>query len=378
MNGSRASLWLVIAAALACSARAPLGEPSTGVGGAGSGGSSAGSSAGGAGTGGLGGVAGTAGQTSPPLTGGAAGSGGGGLGGSAGSGGSGGKTVSGSSAHGHPDASKQYPAYDGFTLYLVEEFDEPLDLNGDAFWTWSDGQIPASRVAFVEEQIDFTDGKLVLTATDEVSGELRSRFNAFRWGRYEASIRAPATAASFIHSMFVFRTPGNILWREIDVEILGDHPNTVNTNLIMAENTGDWSSSIQETTLDYPFGGSPAQSLPPGFGNRDAFHVYAFEALPDSITWYVDGLPIRRKQAGVGDNELDVPQESMKIMMNLWVFVSAGLGGDPSQNQYPFSAEYEWFRFYRWDQDDRYPCEPLPECLDPDDLVNSRNNDKEP
>ena len=36
---------------------------------------------------------------------------------------------------GHPDPSKSYPSYPGFTLALVEEFESPLDLDNDPIWT---------------------------------------------------------------------------------------------------------------------------------------------------------------------------------------------------------------------------------------------------
>ena len=50
--------------------------------------------------------------------------------------------------------------------------------------------------------------------------------------------------------------------------------------------------------------------------------------------------------------------------MNLWIFAMAGgFGGDPTRNQYPMAAEYEWFRFYKWDQETRYPCADPPGCL---------------
>ena len=40
---------------------------------------------------------------------------------------------------------------------------------------------------------------------------------------------------------------------------------------------------------------------------------------------------------------------------------------------YPFTGEYDWFRFYKWDQDDKYPCA----CLPADDKDLSANNPKE-
>ena len=69
------------------------------------------------------------------------------------------------SVSGHPDPSKTYPSYPGFTLALVEEFDSPLDLDSDPIWTWSDGGLFEGDVRFVKQQIRFEDGKMKITAT---------------------------------------------------------------------------------------------------------------------------------------------------------------------------------------------------------------------
>jgi len=60
--------------------------------------------------------------------------------------------------------------------------------------------------------------------------------------------------------------------------------------------------------------------------------------------------------------------------MNLWTFDGSGLGGDPGANEYPFAAEYDWFRFYKLDTETTYPCAPTPRCLPAADLDQSKNN----
>jgi hypothetical protein len=68
----------------------------------------------------------------------------------------------------------------------------------------------------------------------------------------------------------------------------------------------------------------------------------------------------------------------MKTMFNHWVFNGTAFGGgDPAKNVYPFTGEYDWFRFYKWDQDTAYPCDPIPACLPADDKDFSDNNPKE-
>lgn len=289
---------------------------------------------------------------------------------------------------GHPKAGFDYPKRDGFTLALVEEFDAPLDLDQDPIWTWSDGGLAEGAVRFVKDAISFKDGMMHLTATQSPapgsdsyaepvrngdrgfvaakplrSGEIRTKFNNYRYGRYEVRLKPPTSDGNFVSTLFTFRTPKFESWREIDIEVTADQPKAVGTNLIFGNNVGAWNPSIQEFSY---------QPLPDNKGHQGEFHTYAFEWLPDSITWFVDDVMVREKKAGSG---LNVPEKSAKIMMNLWIFATAGgFGGDPTKNVYPLHAEYDWFRFYRWNNEDKYPCGTPPGCLPAEDRVKSKNN----
>jgi hypothetical protein len=387
----RVTLAWSCALAVACSTPPPS-EPdpsqprAAGAGSGSQGGAGGGQPVGGSSSGGSGAPSGGGGAPS-----GATG-GGGGSGASAGSAGAG-PGVAG--VLGHPNAATAYPKRDGFTLALVEEFDSALDLDKDPIWTWSDGGLPEGGVRFAKDAISFKDGKLVITASKQnmpgsdsyaepvtdgpagfvptkplKSGELRTKFNNFRYGRYEARLQPPTSSGNFISTLFAFRTPKFQDWREIDIELTADKPTTVGTNIIYANNVGAWNESIQEF-FDMLPQGAGAMGLPGGFNHQGAFHTYAFEWLPDSITWFVDDVPVRKKTGG----GLPIPEKSAKIIMNLWVFATAGgFGGDPTKNAYPLSAQYDWFRFYRWDGDKSYPCASPPGCLAADDRDKSKNN----
>jgi beta-glucanase (GH16 family) len=290
---------------------------------------------------------------------------------------------------GHPGPGP-YPAYSGFTLALVEEFDAPLDLDNDAIWTWSDGGLAEGMVRFIKEQITFQSGNMILTADTKpaalsippksyaengnvaqkalVSGELRTKYNDFRYGRYEVRLKPPTSNGNFISTLFVFRTPKNLFWREIDVELTANNLAGLGTNVYRQDNnTTGYDGAFADVGLDPISGMTNVQQ---------DFHIYAIEWMPDHINWYVDGQLTRTKDATHGNNKtVTVPEMSAKILMNLWIFDGNGFGGTGT-NQYPLKATYDWFRFYKANApvETTYPCTPTPGCLPPGDVIRSKNN----
>jgi hypothetical protein len=88
----------------------------------------------------------------------------------------------------------------------------------------------------------------------------------------------------------------------------------------------------------------------------------------------VDGVKIHEY---AGTANIPIPTLSTKIMMNLWIF-SGTTFGDGANNKYPFTAKYDWFRFYKLNTETTYPCSPTPGCLpDADKTISSQNNPKE-
>lgn len=275
-------------------------------------------------------------------------------------------------------------------MSLVEEFDEPLDLDNDPIWTWSDGGLGEGIVRFVKEGVQFEDGKMKIYARDDLkvpiqqcshaesdilppkrltSGELRTRYNQFRYGRYEVSMKAPSVQpgdttinGNYIATMFVFRDAKFRHWREIDIEATGDSPQSVTTNVLHADNTAYWNPFIAR-----------AVEIRAPFNARDDFHTYAFEWLPESVTWYIDGEEVRSHHCRDG---VPVPDLSGKIMMNLWIFGGDGFGGkEGDNNRWPMHTEYDWIRFYRWDGEETYPCPGMStSCLTEDDKFLTSNN----
>jgi beta-glucanase (GH16 family) len=288
-----------------------------------------------------------------------------------------------------------YAAYPGFTLKLVEDFDEPIDLASDPVWTYSDGFGDNRYTRYKKDAISFAGGKMIITATNDgvvntgypsyaegtlsqfpapvagtatvKSGELRTKHNNYRYGRYEFRIKAPAFTANgnFINDAFTSRAPWWQQCREVLFDITpANNRASAGTNMVWADNPASYAAS----------GGSYVAEpilVPDGGTIFDDFHVHVFEILPTTVTWFVDGARIRQ-ETGTGTK---LPEKSMKIMASLWVFPGSGWGGGlPVNNVYPMHSEIDWIHFYKYDGDDTYPCSPTPSCLPLEDRDYTKNN----
>jgi beta-glucanase (GH16 family) len=77
--------------------------------------------------------------------------------------------------------------------------------------------------------------------------------------------------------------------------------------------------------LNYFAGGKPrgAKTIALPFDASKAHHHYAFEWLPDSIKWYVDGELVHEVFAGNG--KMPIPTASGRVMSNIWAAKSTTL-----------------------------------------------------
>jgi beta-glucanase (GH16 family) len=306
---------------------------------------------------------------------------------------------------GHPDPTITYPIHAGYTLYLAEEFNDPIDFSTDPNWAWSDGNVPGGSVRFVQSQITFAGGDMLLTAinkpagvtppalsfaqnstaeapTLQISGEMRTKFNNYRYGWYEARYKPPTSTGNFISTFFIFRTPQKQDWREIDIELTpagtgSPGPGGVGTNVYFYGTPAMPNGNLGYNQNGVHNDGNEMVPLPNGITNNQAdFHVYAFEWQPTFIKWYVDGTLVRTKMATAG---VPIPDQSAKIFANLWIFGSDNAfgGNTPENNVYPLTATYDYIRFYRLNDttmEPTYPCSPTPTCVLLADNLESKNN----
>lgn len=174
-----------------------------------------------------------------------------------------------------------------------------------------------------EDNVTFEEGIMKLTIDSDgenakpkwSGGEYRTR-KFYHYGMYEVKMK-PIKNDGVVSSFFTYTGPSDSNpWDEIDIEFLGKDTTRIQFNYF-TDGVGQ-----HEYIHDL------------GFDASEEFHIYGFEWLPDSITWYVDGEAVCQAT----DN---IPSTPGKVMMNVW----PGTGVDGWLNVFdgtvPLSAEYD-------------------------------------
>jgi beta-glucanase (GH16 family) len=306
----------------------------------------------------------------------------------------------------------KYPKYPGFNLEVAEDFNTadwtgglkwaPGYVSNDAVWEPSDGGFSGNRVRFSPDNIVFKNDAMYLRidsipqpasfsksegdnceadgvttnlqfctsqnpnggvkfapAADFKGGEIRTKNNHFRFGRYEVDIdppdrTGPNSADGFIAAMFTWFTPRDFHWRENDVEILGSKANTFLTNIFFSNKNPVWDANIESSNQN---------TAVPGTYDPRQPHTYAVEWLPASVKWFVDGNLVRTYGTGTLKAGVEISQLSTKVVMNFWLMAGGAVGGAGANNQYPLETKFDNFRYYRWDNDGDKKAYPEAACL---------------
>ncbi|TJY01304.1 glycosyl hydrolase family protein [Lactobacillus amylovorus subsp. animalium] len=179
-------------------------------------------------------------------------------------------------------------------------------------------------------QVNFKDGKMQLSINKDeentkipyISGEYRSNQN-YHYGLYEVSMK-PIKNDGVVSSFFTYTGPSeHNPWDEIDIEFLGKDTTGVQFNY--------FTNGLGHHEYFYKL----------GFDASEAFHTYAFEWLPDSITWFVDGKKVHTATE-------NIPQTPGKIMMNVWPGIGVDSWLKPFDGTVPLKAEYDWVKFTQY------------------------------
>ena len=125
--------------------------------------------------------------------------------------------------------------------------------------------------------------------------EIRSK-QSVGYGRYEAVMQI-GKGAGLVSGFFTYTGPhaGNP-HDEIDIEFLGKDPSKIQFNYWHKGKRGKYA------TFDLPFDASAAP------------HLYAFEWLPDRITWYVDGVAYYSTEP----DDAFIPQTAGQLYFSHW------------------------------------------------------------
>lgn len=142
----------------------------------------------------------------------------------------------------------------------------------------------------------------------------------FQYGYVEARLKIPAGRGLW-PAFWMLPASHNDAAGEIDImEVIGHHPSTL------------------ETTY-HRFGHREAASTHAGTDLSKAFHTFAVDWRPDSITWYLDGREVFR-------TERDIIREPMYLILNL--AVGGDWPGPPNDaTEFPATMQVDYVRVWQ-------------------------------
>ena len=219
---------------------------------------------------------------------------------------------------------------------------------------WSNGDV--FNVVWKSHNVHYENGIMRLGITEEkatawidgadveyqyTAGEARTQ-NYYHYGDYEVYMKPsanPGTASTF----FVCTGPYDLkdgvpnAHDEIDIEFLGNDTTHVQFNFFV-DGIG---AGVNEYMYDL------------GFDASEDFHRYGFRWLSDSITWFVDGVPVYKvttdtsvKEGGNLKVVEKLPSTAGRILTNYWCGNERAWGwmGTYVGNAKDQGTEYKWIK----------------------------------
>ncbi len=193
---------------------------------------------------------------------------------------------------------------------------------------WSNGSM--FDCTWRADNVSFEDSIMKLTIDSDgenakpkwSGGEYRTK-EFYSYGLYEVKMK-PIKNDGVVTSFFTYTGPSDSNpWDEIDIEFLGKDTSKVQFNY--------FTDGIGDNEFIYDL----------GFDASEEFHKYAFEWLPDSITWYVDGEAVHKATK-------NIPSTPSKVMMNAWPGTGVNDWLNAFDGAVPLSAEYDWIRITKY------------------------------
>ena len=155
--------------------------------------------------------------------------------------------------------------------------------------------------------------------------------DSFKYGRFEASIKAPGKEG-MLTSLFTYfdGLPGDTWasskWNEIDFEIMGRYFNDVQFNTI----TPNQANHVRHQYVNF----DPALD----------YHTYAFEWTPEYVAWFIDGVEVYKQT----EDHIKTLTRAQKFMMNIWSPMYPNWAGVWNDAVLPAFGYYDWAAYYKY------------------------------
>ena len=248
-----------------------------------------------------------------------------------------------------PKTLKAAAGADGWNLVWADEFDS--DSIDRSKWNLRDGEgrdVDRGCNVSSPENTFVRDGVLTLRALRKTvaCGKQTRRFtqsyldtigrHSWTYGRFEMRAKSPNRAgrSTGLWPAFWLRPEdgGN---GEIDVAELpgGDKWHAKSTAAVFY----DYSPVKQDTRIELPGGGHPG----------DGFHTYATEWTADSLTWFIDGHPVWKRDRGTTPFFDEVFHKPYDIRLNFQV--GGWLGEPDDATVFPADFVVDYVRVYQRD-----------------------------
>lgn len=192
------------------------------------------------------------------------------------------------------------PAGDAFLIDLAKGFDGRTQYlsNHDIEGGWNEMIYRSDNVRFDADGMTLNAHRNSGRAMPYTMSEFQ-RAGDYGYGRYEVIMRA-AAGDGVVSSFFTYTGPyAGDPHTEIDFEFLGRTPTQLHLNY------------YSEGGVNNPL------VVDLWFDTTAAEHLYAFEWLPNSISWFVDGVLVRRVTAET--SSVPLPSFSSRVLASVWV-----------------------------------------------------------
>lgn len=194
---------------------------------------------------------------------------------------------------------------------------------GSTQFRWADGYSNGGsfNCTWSKSAAEISNGVMSMSVLKSGAGYIGAEYRSdarFSYGFYSVYMKA-AKCSGVISSFFTYTNKP--VWDEIDIEFLGKDTSSIQFNYY-TNGVG-----FHEFYLDL------------GYDASEGFHEYAFEWLPDSIVWYIDGIAVYRATE-------NLPSHPMQLMMNVWNSRGTDAwSGALDASGLPATAEYAWFAY---------------------------------